>query len=27
MEVPMGRWILQCLDPQGAPFALLAPKR
>ncbi len=27
MEVPGGRWIAQCLDPQGAMFALLAPKR
>ncbi len=27
MEVPGGMWIVQCLDPQGAMFALLAPKR
>ena len=27
MEVPGGRWIVQCLDPQGAMFAMLAPKR
>jgi len=26
MEVP-GAWVLQCLDPQGAMFALLAGKR
>jgi predicted enzyme related to lactoylglutathione lyase len=26
-EVPGGSWILQCLDPQGAMFALLAPRR
>lgn len=26
-EVPGGSWIIQCLDPQGANFALLAPKR
>jgi uncharacterized protein len=27
MEVPGGSWIVQCLDPQGAAFALAAPKR
>jgi len=27
MEVPGGSWILQCMDPQGAAFALTAPKR
>lgn len=27
MEVPGGSWIAQCLDPQGAVFALVAPKR
>jgi predicted enzyme related to lactoylglutathione lyase len=27
MQVPMGRWIAQCVDPQGAMFALIAPKR
>ena len=27
MEVPGGSWIVQCLDPQGAMFALLAPRR
>jgi uncharacterized protein len=26
-EVPGGVWIVQCLDPQGALFALTAPKR
>ena len=26
MEVPGGAWILQCLDPQGAMFALVGPK-
>jgi uncharacterized protein len=26
-EVPGDDWILQCLDPQGAMFALVAPKR
>jgi uncharacterized protein len=26
-EVPGNDWILQCLDPQGAMFALVAPKR
>jgi len=25
-EVPGGSWIVQCLDPQGAAFALVAPK-
>ena len=27
MEVPGGDWIVQCQDPQGAMFALVAPKR
>ncbi|OQM77311.1 VOC family protein [Manganibacter manganicus] len=27
MEVPGGSWIVQCQDPQGAHFALTAPKR
>jgi predicted enzyme related to lactoylglutathione lyase len=27
MEVPGGAWIVQCFDPQGAAFALVAPKR
>jgi predicted enzyme related to lactoylglutathione lyase len=27
MQVPMGRWIARCVDPQGAMFALIAPKR
>jgi uncharacterized protein len=26
-EVPSGGWSLQCLDPQGAMFALFAPER
>ena len=26
-EVPGGSWIIQCRDPQGAGFALVAPKR
>ncbi|MBI5867551.1 MAG: VOC family protein [candidate division Zixibacteria bacterium] len=26
-EVPGGQWIAQCLDPQGAMFALLSSKR
>jgi len=26
-EVPGGQWIIQCLDPLGAYFALVAPKR
>ncbi len=25
MEVPGGSWIVQCIDPQGAMFALVAP--
>jgi len=25
MEVPGGSWIVQCLDPQGAMFAMVAP--
>ncbi|WP_027057870.1 VOC family protein [Mesorhizobium loti] len=27
MAVPTGQWIVQCQDPQGAYFALLAPMR
>lgn len=27
MEVPGGQWIVQCMDPQGAGFALVAVKR
>lgn len=27
IEVPGGQWIAQCLDPQGAMFAMVAPKR
>ncbi len=27
MEVPGGQWIVQGLDPQGAMFAMIAPKR
>jgi predicted enzyme related to lactoylglutathione lyase len=27
VEVPGGQWIVQCFDPQGAYFALVAPKR
>ncbi|MBV1704293.1 MAG: VOC family protein [Hyphomicrobiales bacterium] len=27
MEVPGGLWIVQCFDPQGAMFAMVAPKR
>jgi len=26
-QVPTGQWILQCKDPQGAMFALVAPAR
>ncbi len=26
-EVPGGNWILQCLDPQGAMFALVGPRK
>lgn len=26
MEVPGGQWIVQCTDPQGAQFAMLAPR-
>ncbi len=26
-EVPGGSWIINCIDPQGAMFALVAPKR
>jgi predicted enzyme related to lactoylglutathione lyase len=25
MEVPGGSWVAQCMDPQGAPFALVKP--
>jgi hypothetical protein len=25
MQVPGGSWIVQCLDPQGAMFAMVAP--
>jgi uncharacterized protein len=27
VEVPGGSWIIQCIDPQGAFFAVVAPKR
>ena len=27
LEVPSGQWIVQCLDPQGAMFAMVAPQR
>ncbi|MDB5693473.1 MAG: lactoylglutathione lyase family protein [Alphaproteobacteria bacterium] len=27
MEVPGGSWIVQCMDPQGAAFALVSAKR
>ncbi len=27
MEVPGGSWIVQCMDPQGAMFAMVAPGR
>jgi uncharacterized protein len=27
MQVPGDLWIVQCFDPQGAGFALVAPKR
>lgn len=27
MQVPGGGWIVQCMDPQGALFSLVAPKR
>lgn len=27
MEVPGGLWVGQCLDPQGAVFAIVAPQR
>lgn len=27
MEVPGGMWIAQCMDPQGAAFAMVAPSR
>lgn len=27
IEVPGGSWIVQCQDPQGVAFALVAPKR
>jgi predicted enzyme related to lactoylglutathione lyase len=26
-EVPGGLWIVMCMDPQGAAFAMVAPKR
>ena len=26
-QVPTGQWVIQCVDPQGAFFALVAPKR
>ena len=26
-QVPGGSWIAQCLDPQGAMFAMVAPRR
>jgi hypothetical protein len=27
MQVPGGSWILPCMDPQGAMFALVGPQR
>ena len=27
MEVSGGSWVVQCLDPQGEMFAMVAPKR
>ena len=27
MEVPGGQWVVQAMDPQGAPFNLVAPNR
>lgn len=27
MEVPGGQWVAQCMDPQGAMFAMVAPGR
>ena len=27
MEVPGGQWVVQAMDPQGAPFNLVAPQR
>lgn len=27
MEVPGGLWVVNCFDPQGAKFSLVAPKR
>ncbi|HET9538942.1 MAG TPA: VOC family protein, partial [Mesorhizobium sp.] len=27
MEVPGGSWIVNCVDPQGAMFSLVAPRR
>jgi uncharacterized protein len=27
LAVPGGQWIVQCLDPQGAMFAMVAPER
>jgi len=26
-QVPGGSWIIQCIDPQGAMFALVAPAK
>lgn len=26
-QVPTGQWIVQCTDPQGAEFAMVAPRR
>ncbi|MBB2158737.1 VOC family protein [Gluconacetobacter sacchari] len=26
-EIPGGQWIAQCRDPEGTPFALVAPRR
>jgi hypothetical protein len=26
MQVPGGSWIAQCMDPQGAMFAMVGPK-
>jgi predicted enzyme related to lactoylglutathione lyase len=27
MEVPGGQWAMNCMDPQGAHFGLVAPVR
>ena len=27
MEMPGGSWVVQCLDPQGEMFVMVAPKR